>query len=74
MHTYMIRKAGGSMIVRQEPVVGRWYAGMDKGDDGLCVAGLLARYEGDGIFSDEDSDPDSITYLMGEYDFLQEQR
>lgn len=68
-----VRAAPGALPTVGAPIEGRWYAGMHV-DGGMERAGVLARYEGGGIWStddlpnDKDDGPD-----MTDYDYLQEQ-
>lgn len=59
----------------QEPIVGRWYCGMEVeafGDEDFARDGELMRYEGEGCWSSDD--PESETEPNpGDYDWLEEQ-
>ena len=48
---YKIKTPNG--FVTQAPIIGRWYCHFEIGFDGREVNGIIAQYEGDGIFLDE---------------------
>lgn len=72
------RAAPGTKPVNQEPIVGRWYCGVDlTNGDGEAFDepyfGDPGRYEGEGVFVDEDGEGGFQEIRLGGYDYLQEQ-
>lgn len=75
---YMIRNLAvrkGELPSMQEPIVGRWYCGMEVeafGDDEFARDGELMRYEGEGCWSSDDTESEDEPN-PGNYDWLEEQ-
>jgi hypothetical protein len=69
-----VNETAPSQPTSREPIVGRWYCGMNYGANpgDLVIDGELARYEGEGVWSSDDEDSEREPDMAG-YDYLQEQ-
>ncbi len=74
--TYLIRDAGAdakSQPMFREPTPGKRYCGMEWVDGEPDRDGLLARYDGEGMWTGDQDTDESPDFDFGDMDYLAEQ-